>query len=177
MKNIFSWQKLRIFFLMVSFFSSLFFLFLSLSLFSYKKKTGERPTLPSPETVPGYWNLLRSCWHQDDTLRPSFEQITTLLSSIVLENGEEEWGREEGERGEEREGEEREEEMELKGLNDAEIGLCMWDFVAESSDEIDLSVGQLVEIFVHEGEWTRFSFFLFFFFFLNFDFYCLIFNF
>jgi len=46
---------------------------------------GGRPALPSPETVPKYWNLLRKCWQQIDSERPSFEEITQTLSTILLE--------------------------------------------------------------------------------------------
>ena len=70
----------------------------------------------------------------------------------------------------------------MKSLIDSEIGVCAWDFVQvlsslfsflslylfislfifffffsqEEPDELSLFVGDLVEVLVHDGEWTRF---------------------
>jgi len=43
----------------------------------------------------------------------------------------------------------------LRRLAEIEIGLCIWDFISIGADELTLYVGELVEVLVHEGEWTR----------------------
>ena len=93
--------------------------------------------------VPEYWDLLKSCWHQDPLSRPPFEDINRILSGIHVEAVEDEQSSEAFSL------------QNLRRLEGVEMALCIWDFISIASDELTLYVGDLVEVLVHEGEWTR----------------------
>jgi hypothetical protein len=105
--------------------------------------TGLRPELPAPIIIPEYCELLRRCWDQDPVLRPPFEDIMRTLSTIHVDGIEDEPASQfvtfEN----------------LRRLAEVEIALCIWDFISIATDELTLQVGDLVEVLVREGDWTR----------------------